>query len=182
MRVPAFGLAAVALVLSAPVAKATDDTRCAAFSEQFRSEITTSDVKRFMSDTTYRSYSDGHGNQIEYATPGGRVFLWYPGNRVILPGHWKVVHEPIRVPTQGIDCRAPKLVQLCFQYGAETYNPVTGSRGLAWECQPFELFRKTRVEVVRGDPLGLASMKQPPFVLPRNDRPIAAVEAQLRNR
>ena len=32
----------------------------------------------------------GHGTQVEYLQSGGGAFLWYPGNKIVLPGHWKM--------------------------------------------------------------------------------------------
>lgn len=93
-------------------------------------------------------YDAGHGVQVEYLTTDGKSFLWYPGNSVILPGRWK---------TEGRD--------VCFAYGANTYNPVTGNSGGSWECTPARAFWAGVVERVEGDPLGLASRKRVPFRL-----------------
>ena len=132
------------------------------------------DARRFMSNVTYRNVSAGHGNQIEHATADGRVFLWYPGNNVILPGKWKLIEQ-----RQNNGACVLRSVSLCFQYGANTYNPVTGSQGAEWECGEFGRFRSGRAEVVPGDPLGLQRMSVPPFLLPRTDQSIAQIAIQM---
>jgi hypothetical protein len=65
---------------------------------------------------TNMSHDAGHGTQVEYLSPGGSAWLWYPGNSVILPGKWKRSGENI-----------------CFAYTANSYNPVTGHKGGDWE-------------------------------------------------
>jgi hypothetical protein len=97
---------------------------------------------------TIMSFDPGHGTQIEYFDKSGRTFLWYPGNRVVLPGAWKIQGEDI-----------------CFAYGANTYNPVTGQAGGNWECQDLTLNQSFAVERQAGDVFGLSTSKTPPFVL-----------------
>ncbi len=58
------------------------------------------------------------------------MFLWYPGNSVVLPGTVERFEE-VTVAEQ-------PHAALCFQYGAITYNPVTKQRGSKWNC-----FRQT---------------------------------------
>ncbi|MDR3376802.1 MAG: hypothetical protein P4L98_24040 [Ancalomicrobiaceae bacterium] len=164
--------------LSAAAAGAAEDPRCTQLEAQFQSTAKPADVRRFMHNVTYRSYTAGHGNQIEYASADGRVHLWYPGNRIILTGHWKTEFRPISVPRLQIACNKP-LLQLCFAYGENTYNPVTGQHGSGWECAPFAHFAAEHTDVVPGDPLGLATMAAPPFPLPRDNLTIAAILARM---
>lgn len=102
------------------------------------------------SDVTVMSYGRGHGTQVEYLGSNGMSYLWYPGNRVVLPAPWKYQKD-----------------QICYLYGSNTYNPVTKERGGKWECQPIATSKLTRVETARGDVFGLAKRRAVPFVLPR---------------
>ncbi len=97
---------------------------------------------------THMSVGDFHGTQVEYLALGGKSWLWYPGNKFILEGRWK---------RQGAD--------ICFAYGANTYNPATGQRGGGFECMPFRLYWGGVVERMQGDVLGLTGRGKVPFVL-----------------
>ena len=99
-------------------------------------------------DKTQLFFGPGHGTQVEYLARGGTSYLWYPGNRVILRGDWK---------TEGN--------RICFRYGPNTYNPVTGQRGATWECQSLSDHRRFMTESRSGDVLGLAGRTKPPFTL-----------------
>jgi hypothetical protein len=99
---------------------------------------------------TNMTFDSGHGTQVEYVAGGGTSFLWYPGNTVILEEHWK---------RQGSD--------ICFLYGADTYNPVTGVRGGSWECMPFRLYWGGITERMKGDIFALRGRGEVPFVLPK---------------
>jgi hypothetical protein len=111
---------------------------------------------------TNMSYGQGHGTQIEYLSPGGEAYLWYPGNKGILPGKWKL---------EGAD--------ICFAYGGNTYNPVTGHRGGGWECMAFNLHKKTLAERAKGDIFGLAGRKKVPYDLDRRQVTLKQVSARI---
>ncbi len=96
-------------------------------------------LKAYLSGNTHWIYDVFHGTQVEYNAPDGRTFLWYPGNTRILPGRWEV-RKGFIVP------------ELCFLYGTNTYNPVTGLRGGKWECDTV----KRLGYIMRGDPFGLS--------------------------
>jgi hypothetical protein len=97
--------------------------------------------------TTTMSYSSGHGTQVEYVAPNGKTYLWYPGNANILKGQWKVEDG-----------------NMCFAYGANSYNPVTKQRG-GWECEPVGVYQGSISQQVSGDPMGLAGRRAVPFDL-----------------
>lgn len=99
---------------------------------------------------TQLSFDPGHGMQVEYLGTDGRSWLWYPGNKVVLAGAWRLDEGDI-----------------CFRYGANTFNPVTDQRGGSWDCVPYELYRTTIVESRKGDTFALKDRKQVPFPLPR---------------
>ena len=94
-------------------------------------------------------YEDSHGNQIEFLDPNGYCYLWYPGNTIILVGRW-------RTDTSSI----------YFQYGSNTFNPVTSVIGGRWEMCPIDAWSVSIVEDVAGDTLEIR--RSIPFVLKRN--------------
>ncbi|HQZ13360.1 MAG TPA: hypothetical protein PK286_10805 [Devosia sp.] len=96
------------------------------------------------SNVTIMTYDPGHGTQIEYFDAKGNNFLWYPGNRAVVAGRWKVEGKNI-----------------CFNYGGNTYNPVTKQRGGNWECMPLALSDNGVVERAKGDIFKLSSGRVP---------------------
>ncbi|QLQ18871.1 MAG: hypothetical protein HZT43_09625 [Exiguobacterium profundum] len=110
-------------------------------------------LRAFMSNTTSVAWNEYHGTQIEYLAADGSTYLWYPGNAVALPGKWeirKAEHGP----------------SICFLYGPNTFNPVTGSTGSEWDCTPQAMYLFYKTSVVKGDIFHLSSGKVP-FALPR---------------
>jgi hypothetical protein len=95
-------------------------------------------------------YDPSHGNQLEYYAPNGRCYLWYPGNRGVVAGEWRAEGEYI-----------------CFRYGANTYNPVTGEHGGEWERTLLERWGTNIVDAAAGDVCGLATGRLP-YNLPRH--------------
>ena len=112
-------------------------------------------TKRY-SGATFLDYSVQHGTQVEYLSPNGVAYLWYPGNAKIVSGQWKV-----EGPSSG-----SKYARLCWKYGANTYNPVTQTRGGSFNCVPANRHILAEEEYTRGDPLNLSSGRVP-FVLKR---------------
>ncbi|KQT48490.1 hypothetical protein ASG47_09090 [Devosia sp. Leaf420] len=99
-------------------------------------------------DHTHMSYDPAHGTQVEYLAANGNSYLWYPGNRSILPGRWKREGD-----------------QMWFAYGANTYNPATGQSGGGFECVPFRIYWGSVERRMPGDILGLSSRTDVPFRL-----------------
>lgn len=99
---------------------------------------------------TQLSFAPGEGMQVEYLGTDGHSWLWHPGNQAVLAGTWKFEEADI-----------------CFRYGAGSYDPAAGERGSNWDCVPYELYRITIVESRRGDTFALRDRKQVPFALPR---------------
>ena len=100
-----------------------------------------------LSNRTMMTYDPGHGTQVEYFDGSGRNYLWYPGNTGVVPGRWKLEGG-----------------NLCFRYGANTYNPQTNQSGGNWECQPTDIYEFDIVDQAGGDVFGLSSGAIP-FVL-----------------
>jgi hypothetical protein len=92
------------------------------------------------SGKTVLFYDPSHGNQIEYYDPGGRCYLWYPGNRAVVAGDWRMEGE-----------------FLYFRYGTNTYNPVTNLQGGDWEQTLLRKWARTIVDAAPGDIFGLAT-------------------------
>jgi hypothetical protein len=108
---------------------------------------------RSMTGKTVRFWDPSHGAQIEYVGPRGLwAFLWYPGNRVVVPSQW-------RLTTVGGE---PGKCQL---WPARSYNPVTGQVG-GWECSPQSRWAGKVVEVANGDIFGLAHDPGRPYATP----------------
>lgn len=127
-------------------------------------QMTVPAARSYYGGHTFLSYDPGHGAQIEYLDPNGASFLWYPGNRSVLVGAWKL---------DGFYGGRPGI---CFRYGANTYNPVTQARGGDWDCVVGSFHTLFVEERLVGDPFNLASGKLP-YVLGKNDHP-AAVAAR----
>ncbi|MDQ7080738.1 MAG: hypothetical protein Q9M41_08745 [Paracoccaceae bacterium] len=96
-------------------------------------------LKAYISGNTRWTYDIFHGTQVEYNAADGKTFLWYPGNTRILPGRWEV-RKGFIVP------------ELCYLYGTNSYNPVTGLPGGKWECDTV----KQLGYIIQGDPFGLS--------------------------
>jgi len=116
-----------------------------------------------LADQTIMTYSPGHGTQVEYYDKKGGTWLWYPGNKVVLPGRWKTESGKI-----------------CFGYTPNSYNPVTGHTGASWECQPLKIFESVVVERAPGDVFGLSQRAKPPFSLPKRRTSIEALSKRLK--
>lgn len=138
------------------------------------------EVRHYFSNRTKLSYSSGHGTQVEYSSADGRVFLWYPGNRAVVSGRWRVEEiGPVIVRQEGNPAepgKPRKLAKVCFQYGPNTYNPVTQHQGGGWECTLYGSLKATARESRSGDVFNLANGKIP-FVLLKEE---ATIEALLK--
>lgn len=44
---------------------------------------------------------------------------------------------------------------VCYQYGSNVFNPVTGNTGGAWECSPYEFGKRFIRKTWDGDVYGL---------------------------
>lgn len=109
---------------------------------------------------TYLSYSSAHGYQVNYLE-AGRAWLWYPGNRAVVPERWRVI--------------AGRAV--CWSHPPGSHNPVTGQGGGNEACAPLEFSRKTIVAALKGDPFALRSGRVP-YPLGRCEAPEAFGQSQ----
>ncbi|MCB1518367.1 MAG: hypothetical protein KDJ19_12215 [Hyphomicrobiaceae bacterium] len=106
-------------------------------------------------NTTNLHYDSHFGTQVEYLSSRGKAYLWFPGNSRIVKGEWIVLSETD-------NASSPLL--MCFNYGENSYNPVTGQRG-GWECQALPDYLDDLKEQTSGDMFGLARRSRVPFVL-----------------
>jgi hypothetical protein len=123
---------------------------------QVTSPLSVAEARKFLACKTHMTFSGGHGTQVSYLRSDGVEFLWYPGNAVVVRGKWNIV-EHATEPRGYAD--------ICFQYGANTYNPVTGRAGGNWECRPAHVFVRSTVDRADGDVFGLARRGSVPFAL-----------------
>ena len=110
-------------------------------------------TKKFLSGNTQAFYDNGHGTQIEYNAPDGKSFLWYPGNQRINVGRWRVQQE------------GSKPTEICYLYGANSYNRVTKKWGGNWKCKEAIDHTVFVSETVRGDPFGLGKRTRVLFTI-----------------
>ena len=121
-------------------------------------------ARSYFSDTTLAKWDRQHGTQIEYLGADGSTALWYPGNPGPVTGRWEIRDKG----RGGAD--------ICFRYGANTFNPATGTSGGDWECQGVYLYTAWKFERVEGDPFRLNSGRVP-FILPPREHVILSEAA-----
>ncbi len=148
-------IAPLAFILAVPIAEA------------MAQGMTLGEANAKFINQTRISFSPGHGTQVSYMRPDGSVFLWYPGNQVVLRGRWL------------IEGRANS-AYLCFQYGPNTNNPVTKQPGGGWSCRQADVFARTTVDRVHGDVFGLANRTAVPFMLTPERTIIAELKQRVR--
>lgn len=118
------------------------------------------ETKGLFAGVTFVHYNRGHGTQVEYMAKNGKAHLFYPGNKIVLHGRWKLERTD-----------KPKVFNLCFSY-PNSYNPLTGHT-VGWECQPAGFALTDVVDSVDGDVLGLAKRDAVPFVLSKRKARLA---------
>src|SRR5262245_18657366 len=116
------------------------------------------------------SFTEQHGTQVSYMTSNGQIFLWYPGNGIVLPGLWKMEEAAIKNLA---------FVAVCFQYGLNTYNPVTKERGGKWSCAPADILARTNVDGADGDVFGLERRSAVPFRLSKERTTVADLQKKI---
>jgi len=128
------------LLVTAPAqAKSKNNAR-----EAYIDAITQSVKKTrdYFSGNTLNYYARGHGTQVEYMAPNGYSYLWYPKNKAIVPGKWKVEVMYRRV-------------HICYKYPSNSYNALTLQWGGKWHCADADGSLDDNLERIKGDPFGL---------------------------
>lgn len=136
------------------------------------------ELRALVAGKTWMSYEPRHGTQVTYIAADGRAFLWYPGNRIILPSRWTIVqrrqHFMYDHPELGRMQSMESTAVICFQYAGTSANPVTGNTtGL--ECANSAVWQKYHHDSRQGDVLGLSTMVTPPFPLSKDKTTLASL-------
>jgi hypothetical protein len=145
--------------------------------DQFSISMAQGTAKR--QNTTRHSHDSQHGNQVSFSASDGHTYLWYPGNAAVLKGEWRACEDRFGVTVKGAETVMIPFGKICFKFGPETYNPVTGSQGDKWECAAASKLEERIVEQRRGDVFGLAKRLAVPFVLAREKTTIDQLLAQM---
>lgn len=148
---------------------------------RLREAVTVQDVRAAMSDSTMLTYDEVHGSQAVFATRDGKVYLWYPGNAVVLEGRWKPEPFATEFMDKGRLVRRLEQSKICFSYPVSSFNPATRQRGGGWECMPFEAYRPGVKEWKDGDVLGLRGRKDAPFALPMERTTLDSLRSRIRS-
>jgi hypothetical protein len=146
---------------------------CAAFSLLALANLAEAQTVHSIAGKTYRTWSGGHGSQIQYVGPRGLwAFLWYPGNRVIVPSKWRPA------PFAGQPGK-------CELWPENTYNPTAPNRATHVECTTERAWQARILEVASGDIFGLAHdprvVRPTPFPLPREPLTFAQIRQMMRD-
>ncbi len=128
--------------------------------------------KAELAGKTILSWDGGHGTQVEYLAPGGRSYLWYPGNQAVVAGTWSLRNRELKEFGGGSYQRP----EICYNYSNASYNPVTGKSG-GLECSELSNFSIYIEEMAPGDPFRLASGKVP-FPLDKRSTTLDALFAR----
>ena len=96
----------------------------------------------------------GHGIQVEYFSPDGEVFLWYPGNDAAVYGQYRVYGN---APEGQLPDSPYRVDGLKFKYQSNSYNPVTNQGGGQWERRDREFSAKDVISYAKGDIFDLSS-------------------------
>ena len=133
------------------------------------------EARKLFACKTRISFMQGHGTQVSYTHPDGAIFLWYPGNAVVVTGKWQVASRttPSQPPRE--------YAAICFQYGSNTYNPVTRQFGGNWQCMPADVLYRLTVDHSDGDVFGLRTRTAVPFRLSPERTTIADLMKQIRS-
>ncbi|SFL31653.1 hypothetical protein [Methylorubrum salsuginis] len=102
------------------------------------------------------------GVQVSYMAADGSVYLWFPGNPVVLRGTWTFEETGAYRPYAG---RPVSETSVCFTYGPGSVNAFDGKRG-GTRCVPGAALATMSLERADGDVFGLSRKTEVPFVLP----------------
>ena len=137
------------------------------------------ETRALYSDTTRITYMFGHGAQVSYSSSNGKIYLWYPGNKSVLEGSWRLLEG---TPSRAEGPRGPVMLaenRICFTYGPNTYNPVTKQWGGTGDCIRTKAFGRYVTELRRGDVFGLSHRREVPFVRSSAPTTIDGLLAQM---
>jgi hypothetical protein len=114
--------------------------------------LSNDEVKSITENVTLRHFDEEyHGNQIEYNTIDGKTFLWYPNNKLLVVGHYKIKENKI----------------ICFNYNGKVKNHITGEIGGVWNCQEIISYFNRIKEFKNSNVFNFYEDKKIPYVLNR---------------
>ena len=143
------------------------------------SRVAASRVRKFIANQTIKTYNRHFSTQVEFHSADGRTFLWFPGNRRIVRGRWKV--EKQTTASFG-SSKKQAIAFLCYKYGPNTYNPVTKQKGGKWKCIAPNLVFKTKSEKRTGDIFRLSGRESVPFVLQRKKYTFRGIKQAMKGK
>jgi hypothetical protein len=159
--------------------RAENETKVAAAREESgvrvrRERMSKAEAEAFFVGKTRVSSAFDRGSQVSYMAPDGSIYLWFPGNSVVLRGQWTLEETGAYRVYAG---RPVSETSVCFRYGPDTVNAWSGERGRK-SCIPADTLARMAFDRAEGDVFGLSQRTQAPFVLP----PERATIADLRKR
>lgn len=98
-----------------------------------------------------------HGVQVFYVTADGDSFLWYPGNRRVVHGEYRLIGNA----PEGLLPKRGRVDGIKFKYQPNSYNPVTGRRGGTWDRRDRMEGARSVISYARGDIFDLSSGSVP---------------------
>ncbi|MDZ4726587.1 MAG: hypothetical protein SH817_10545 [Leptospira sp.] len=109
-------------------------------------------IASISNDITIRFFDQyQHGNQIEFNSNSGITFLWYPNNKNLVSGFYKIKDNRV----------------ICFNYSGIARNEFTGEFSGNWNCQDLLSYYNKVREKIKGNVFNLNESKAIPFTLER---------------
>ncbi len=109
-------------------------------------------VASISNDITIRFFDQyQHGNQIEFNSISGKTFLWYPKNKTLVSGFYKIKDNRV----------------ICFNYSGIARNEFTGEMSGNWNCQDLLTYYNKIREKIKSNVFNLNESKIIPFILER---------------
>lgn len=140
--------------------------------DQANASTTTQQAQALMSGKTWRTTGSLYGSAVHYSTSDGRDFAWFLEARQVVAGEWKVETGPVGPSGAAV-------TKVCLRYPGEAVHPISKAAGADWYCQPAGSVFEWVGERVNGDPLGLASRSELPFVSRYKNQTISQLQALL---
>jgi len=140
--------------------------------DQANASTTPQQAQALISGKTWRATGSLYGPAVHYSTPDGRDFAWFYEGRQVVAGEWKVETGPSG-PSGTV------VTKVCLRYPGEAVHPISKAAGADWYCQAAGSVFAWVGERVDGDPLGLASRSELPFVSRHKPLTISQLQALL---
>ena len=140
--------------------------------DQANAGTTPQQAQALISGKTWRATGSLYGPAVHYSTSDGRDFAWFYEGRQVVAGEWKVESGPSGSSS------AP-MTKVCLRYPGEATHPISKAAGADRYCQPAGAVFERVGERVDGDPLGLASRSELPFVSRHKNPTISQLQALL---